>query len=76
MNKKMFYYLCHNFCSLSGTTVLDKMSHTIITALTCVDSPRTKNQQLENALRKLSSKHPILVLRQLPLIANSLLGEY
>ncbi|XP_026678814.1 integrator complex subunit 1 [Diaphorina citri] len=55
------------------TTVLDKMSHTIITALTCVELPRTKNHQLESALRKLSSKHPILVLRQLPLIANSLL---
>ncbi|KAI5704862.1 hypothetical protein M8J75_009507 [Diaphorina citri] len=58
----------------TGTTVLDKMSHTIITALTCVELPRTKNHQLESALRKLSSKHPILVLRQLPLIANSLLG--
>uniref|UniRef100_A0A8D8YUP5 Integrator complex subunit 1 n=3 Tax=Cacopsylla melanoneura TaxID=428564 RepID=A0A8D8YUP5_9HEMI len=58
----------------TGTTVLDKMSHTIITGLTCVELPRTKNHQLESALRKLASKHPILVLRQLPLIANSLLG--
>lgn len=58
----------------TGTTVLDKMSHTIITALTCIELPRTKNHQLESALRKLASKHPILTLRQLPLIANSLLG--
>ena len=54
-------------------SVLDCMSHALLTR------PRqkswsSKSRELELCARKMAAVHPILVLRQLPLLATSLMG--
>lgn len=56
----------------------DKWSHTIITTISSLSYTRdfqAFSQDVELTLRKLASTHPVLLLRELPLIA-SLLGKF
>ena len=56
----------------------DEISHCLLSALAATprskDWPR-KSQDLELCARKLAATHPILVLRQLPMLAGSLKGR-
>ncbi|KAG7214008.1 hypothetical protein KM043_001378 [Ampulex compressa] len=59
-------------------SVLDCMSHSLLTAL--ASTPRQKSwnsrsQDFELCARKMAAVHPILVLRQLPMLASSLMGR-
>lgn len=62
----------------NGSSVLDRMSHLLFTALAATpmskEAPR-KSQEFELATRKMASVHPALVLRQLPMVASSLRGR-
>jgi integrator complex subunit 1 len=56
----------------------DKLSHTIITtiaSLTKRESFQALNQDIELSLRKLAATHPVLLLRELSLIASLLAGR-
>ncbi|KAJ8668061.1 hypothetical protein QAD02_009724 [Eretmocerus hayati] len=58
-------------------SVLDCMSHTLLTALSAMPRQKSwgsKSRELELCARKMAAVHPILVLRQLPLLAVSLAG--
>lgn len=61
-----------------STSVIDNITHSLITALASTprakDWPR-KSQEFELLLRKMSAVHPVLILRQLPMIAASLKGR-
>lgn len=56
----------------------DEISHCLLSALAATprskDWPR-KSQDLELCARKLAATHPVLVLRQLPMLAGSLKGR-
>jgi integrator complex subunit 1 len=56
----------------------DEISHCLLSALAATprskDWPR-KSQDLELCARKLTATHPVLVLRQLPMLAGSLKGR-
>lgn len=59
-------------------SAVDELSHSILTALAC--TPRTnywtkRSQEYELCARKLVSCHPLLALRQLPMVAGSLKGR-
>ncbi|KAG8305598.1 Integrator complex subunit 1 [Homalodisca vitripennis] len=59
-------YLSNSPISVMGSSVLDSMSHTLLTALTA--TPPSKDWQkragdLELATRKMAATHPLLVLR-------------
>ncbi|CAH0555452.1 unnamed protein product [Brassicogethes aeneus] len=59
-------------------SAVDEISHCLLSALAA--TPRTKDwnkksQDLELCVRKLASSHPVLVLRQLPMLAGSLKGR-
>ncbi|KAJ1532280.1 hypothetical protein ONE63_000894 [Megalurothrips usitatus] len=61
----------------NGTSVLDRMSHLLLTALGAPmskEAPR-RSQEFEVAARKMASVHPALVLRQLPMVSSSLRGR-
>ncbi|KAF7268865.1 hypothetical protein GWI33_018061 [Rhynchophorus ferrugineus] len=63
---------------MSCSSALDKISHCLLSALS--STPRTKDwqrksQDLELCSRKLTATHPLLVLRQLPMLAGSLKGR-
>jgi integrator complex subunit 1 len=56
----------------------DKWSHTIITTIASLSNTRDfqgLSQDVELTLRKLAATHPILLLRELPLIASLLAGR-
>ncbi|OXU26086.1 hypothetical protein TSAR_012850 [Trichomalopsis sarcophagae] len=55
-------------------SILDCMSHTLLTALASQRQKSSKSRELELCARKMAAVHPILVLRQLPLLASSLMG--
>lgn len=64
--------------SVADTSTLDVLSHNLLTAL--ASTPNNKEWpkravELELAVRKMAASHPLLVLRQLPLIASSLKGR-
>lgn len=66
--------------SISGwsSSILDKMSHTLLTALTCITydkEDQKRSHEYELAARKMAAVHPGLVLRQLPMLASSLIGR-
>ncbi|KAK6637842.1 hypothetical protein RUM44_008264 [Polyplax serrata] len=67
--------------SISGwsSSALDKISHTLLTALTAntinAKDWWKKSQDFELAARKMAVVHPALVLRQLPMLAASLQGR-
>ena len=58
-------------------SILDCMSHTLLTALTTLPRQKSssKSRELELCVRKMAAVHPLLVLRQLPLLASSLMGS-
>ena len=60
------------------TSVVDVVSHTLISSLAATQAGRAwglQMQEFECSIRKLASTHPLLVLRNLPLIAASLHGR-
>lgn len=62
-------------------SVLDCMSHTLLTTLATNSQNRqkswsSKSRELELCARKMAAVHPMLVLRQLPLLATALIGSY
>ncbi|BES89143.1 integrator complex subunit [Nesidiocoris tenuis] len=64
--------------SVGGCCTVDVMTHTLITALSARQNTKDWNkraQELELCLRKMASSHPLLILRQLPLIAAVLRGR-
>uniref|UniRef100_T1HRR4 DUF3677 domain-containing protein n=1 Tax=Rhodnius prolixus TaxID=13249 RepID=T1HRR4_RHOPR len=64
--------------SVGGCSTMDIMSHTLITALSATPNQKDWNKramELDLAVRKMAATHPLLVLRQLPLIASSLRGR-
>lgn len=68
-----------NSANISDWTgsILDCMSHTLLTALAATPRQKSwssKSRELELCARKMAAVHPILVLRQLPLLASSLMG--
>ena len=61
-------------------SVADRVTHNLLTAFTAIETPPTRSQHTylndcELSLLKLASKHPILFLRQLPLIPALLKGK-
>jgi integrator complex subunit 1 len=63
-------------CDWTGS-ILDCMSHTLLTALAATPRQKSwssKSRELELCARKMAAVHPILVLRQLPLLTSSLMG--
>lgn len=59
-------------------SVLDCMSHSLLTALGATSRQKSwnsKSQEFELCARKMAAVHPILVLRQLPMLASSLMGR-
>ncbi|XP_058800792.1 integrator complex subunit 1 isoform X2 [Phymastichus coffea] len=83
---KIIYYLSAsqskkmvNKAHISDWTrsVLDCMSHTLLTSLATLPRQKSysaKSRELELCARKMAAVHPLLVLRQLPLLASSLTG--
>lgn len=64
--------------SVNGTSTMDVLSHSLLTALAATPSGKEwpkRAVELELAVRKMAATHPLLVLRQLPLIASSLKGR-
>jgi integrator complex subunit 1 len=65
-------------CSIGNTSVVDCISHTLLSALAATQHGRNwgmQMQEFESATRKVASCHPVLLLRNLPLIAASLKGR-
>ena len=61
----------------TGST-LDAMSHSLLTALAATPRQKSwisKSQDFELCARKMAAVHPLLVLRQLPMLASSLTGR-
>ncbi|XP_071443700.1 integrator complex subunit 1 [Hetaerina americana] len=61
-----------------SSSILDGMSHTLLTALGATNSAKDWNrraQEYELSARKMASVHPLLVLRQLPMLGASLHGR-
>ncbi|KAK0167256.1 hypothetical protein PV327_004680 [Microctonus hyperodae] len=59
-------------------SVLDCMNHSLLTALSATPRQKSwisKSQEFELCARKMAAVHPILVLRQLPMLASSLMGR-
>lgn len=59
-------------------SVLDCTSHSLLTALAATPRQKSwnsKSQEFEVCARKMAAVHPILVLRQLPMLASSLMGR-
>lgn len=59
-------------------SVLDCMSHSLLTVLAATPRQKSWNsrsQDFELCARKMAAVHPILVLRQLPMLASSLMGR-
>uniref|UniRef100_A0A1B6DA21 Uncharacterized protein n=1 Tax=Clastoptera arizonana TaxID=38151 RepID=A0A1B6DA21_9HEMI len=62
----------------AGSSVLDRMSHTLLTALSATPYSKDwsrRSQELDLATRKMTATHPLLVLRQLTMLASSLRGR-
>ncbi|XP_014467728.1 PREDICTED: integrator complex subunit 1 isoform X2 [Dinoponera quadriceps] len=76
-------YQTNNFVNGAKITdwvgsVLDCMSHSLLTALAATPRQKSwnsKSQEFELCARKMAAVHPILVLRQLPMLASSLMGR-
>lgn len=59
-------------------SVLDCMSHSLLTALAATPPQKSwnsKSQDFELCARKIATVHPILVLRQLQMLASALMGR-
>ncbi|XP_014218982.1 integrator complex subunit 1 [Copidosoma floridanum] len=58
-------------------STLDRMTHTLLTALTTLPQQKSmgsKVRELDQCTRKMAAVHPLLMLRQLPLLASTLTG--
>ncbi|XP_014230547.1 integrator complex subunit 1 [Trichogramma pretiosum] len=70
--------LSQNACIAEWTgSVLDCMSHSLLTSLAAIPRQKSygvKSRELELCVRKMAAVHPLLVLRQLPLLSTSLMG--
>jgi len=67
-----------SWCPLVGESAVDSISHTLLSSLSAVQQGKqwtVKMQEYELAARKLVSSHPVLFLRNLPLLASSLQGR-
>ena len=59
-------------------SIVDNVSHTLLSSLSATQAGRAWAQQMqefESAARKVAATHPVLMLRNLPLIAASLRGR-
>lgn len=70
--------MCTEIYSKHCPSAIDEISHCLLSSLS--STPRTKDwpkksQDLELCARKLASTHPVLVLRQLPMLAGCLKGR-
>ncbi|KAK7791007.1 hypothetical protein R5R35_007901 [Gryllus longicercus] len=71
----------HSNITTQSSSLLDTMSHTLLTALTAGSHTHAgkdwtrKAHDYELLTRKMASVHPILVLRQLPMLAATLQGR-
>ena len=64
--------------SATQISVVDNVSHTLLSSLAATQAGRAWAQQMqefESAARKVAATHPVLMLRNLPLIAASLRGR-
>ena len=62
----------------AGNSIVDVITHTLLSSLAATQAGRAwglQMQEFECSLRKLAGTHPLLVLRNLPLIAASLKGR-
>ncbi|CAG9856871.1 unnamed protein product [Phyllotreta striolata] len=69
---------CNDVYSKNCPSTVDEISHCLLSALAA--TPRSKDwskrsQELELCARKLAATHPVLVLRQLPMLAGCLKGR-
>lgn len=71
-------YLVSSPVTITGSSAMDAMSHTLVTALTATPPVKDwsrRSQELELATRKMAATHPLLLLRQLRMLATSLRGR-
>jgi len=62
----------------TSESIMDTMSHTLLSALSATQAGRqwgVKMQDFELCARKMAAAHPVLFLRNLPLMASSLQGR-
>lgn len=70
--------LSHEAYSKNCPCTIDEISHCLLSALAATPRGKDwarKSQDLELLARKLAATHPILVLRQMPMLAGSLKGR-
>ena len=71
-------FLPLKIASSGNSSTVDSLSHTLLSALAATQHGRqwaVQMQDFESAARKVASCHPLLMLRNLPLIAASLKGR-
>ena len=71
-------FLPSKIMSSGNSSTVDSLSHTLLSALAATQHGRqwaVQMQDFESAARKVASCHPLLMLRNLPLIAASLKGR-
>lgn len=71
-------HLPRDLKAFGNTSVVDTVAHTLLSALSATQHGRQWGVQMlefESAIRKLTSSHPLLMLRNVPLIAASLKGR-
>lgn len=70
--------MCSEIYNKNCPSVIDEISHCLLSALSATSRNKDwtrKSQDLELCARKLASTHPVLVLRQLPMLAGCLKGR-
>lgn len=70
--------MCAEIYSKNCPSTIDEISHCLLSALSSTSRSKDwikKSQDLEMCSRKLASTHPVLVLRQLPMLAGCLKGR-
>lgn len=61
-----------------SSSTLDKISHCLLTAMAAtphIKDWQKRTNEYELMIRKMCASHPVLILRQLPMIASSLRGR-
>lgn len=75
---KMKPGMCTEIYSKNCPSAIDEISHCLLSALSATSRSKDwskKRHDLELCARKLASTHPVLVLRQLPMLAGCLKGR-
>lgn len=70
--------MCTEIYRKNCPSVVDEISHCLLSSLSATHRNKDwakKSQDLEMCARKLASTHPVLVLRQLPMLAGCLKGR-